>query len=456
MRKTITTLMAALCMQTVGAQTQVAPFVPGSTLEGVCYYLPQTALRITVTTERTITKPGEFNKYAGRYLRRQDVPEKESVTWAIKDIKMEPYGVPDKNKAYSIAVKSKTVAPLVGLSSDGILLSINTEAQETTLSEPPKGIPAKPLPNPRDYMTQEILDGILEDVRGFTYTPSTTSYRGNPALEIGDVVNVEDRDGNLKRVLIGEHELILTGMKASISSKGSTEVETVIKQSPSEIRLKKAIGVLKESFKESTELITGNKGGHYVIDYDENGQPIGFKIMDTPTLTENTKLWMFNKNGFGFSEDGGKTLKNIAIDMLGNINANVVTTGALVGEHFELNLEEGSLIMGERDSQGNFKDIWLECSDKGFLIGSSSQSVVSCTIESTNGFYIIDSVESTELTARIYVDGEEIDKDGLLSYVWFISTDGGEVFEELARGKTITLETSLLNANTKIYFETED
>ena len=64
MRKTITTLMAALCMQTVGAQTQVAPFVPGSTLEGVCYYLPQTALRRTVTTERTIAKPGEFNKYA--------------------------------------------------------------------------------------------------------------------------------------------------------------------------------------------------------------------------------------------------------------------------------------------------------------------------------------------------------------------------------------------------------
>ena len=157
MKKTITTLMAALCMHTGVAQTQVAPFVPGSTLEGVCYYLPQTAFRITVTTERTITKPGEFNKYAERYLRRQDVPEKESVTWAIKDIKMETYGVPDKNKAYSIAVKSKTVAPLIGLSKDGILLSINTDAQETTLPEPPKGTSAAPLPNPRDYMTQEIL-----------------------------------------------------------------------------------------------------------------------------------------------------------------------------------------------------------------------------------------------------------------------------------------------------------
>ena len=157
MRKTITTLMAALCMQTMQAQTEVAPFVPGSTIEGVCYYLPQTAFRITVTTERTITKPGEFNKYANRYLRRQDVPVAEDVTWRIKDIKMETYGVPDKSKAYSIKLKSKTVAPLVGLSSDGILLSINAEAQETTLPEPPKGTPAAPLPNPREYMTQEIL-----------------------------------------------------------------------------------------------------------------------------------------------------------------------------------------------------------------------------------------------------------------------------------------------------------
>lgn len=157
MKKTLTTLMAALCMHSLSAQTEVAPFVPGSTLEGVCYYLPQTAFRVTVTAERTVTKPGDFNKYASRYLRLQNVPETESVSWRIKDIKMEPYGVPDKNKAYSIKIKSKTVAPLVGLSADGLLLSINAEAQESTLPEPPKGIPAPPLPNPREFMTQEIL-----------------------------------------------------------------------------------------------------------------------------------------------------------------------------------------------------------------------------------------------------------------------------------------------------------
>ena len=33
------------------AQTEVEPFVPGSTLEGICYYLPRTAFRVTVIAE---------------------------------------------------------------------------------------------------------------------------------------------------------------------------------------------------------------------------------------------------------------------------------------------------------------------------------------------------------------------------------------------------------------------
>ena len=70
---------------------------------------------------------------------------------------MEPFGVPDKTKAYSVKLKSKTLAPLVGLSRDGILLSINTDAQEETLPPLPETVPAPALVNPRNYMTQEIL-----------------------------------------------------------------------------------------------------------------------------------------------------------------------------------------------------------------------------------------------------------------------------------------------------------
>lgn len=139
------------------AQTEVESFVPGTTLEGVCYYLPRTAFRVTVIAEKTTIRPGDFYKYADRFLRLQNVPTEESVQWTLKSIKLEPYGKPDKAKAYSIKLKSKTVAPLVGLSHDGILLSINTDASESFLPELPKPEQGVAPENPRSFMTQEIL-----------------------------------------------------------------------------------------------------------------------------------------------------------------------------------------------------------------------------------------------------------------------------------------------------------
>lgn len=147
-------LAAALAAQ---AQTVVENFVPGSTLEGISYFLPRTAVRITVTAQKTVTRPGDFNKYAERYLRLTGVPQAESTEWELLSVKMEPFGKPDKAKAYSIKVKSKTVAPLVGLSRDGLLLGINTEVEEEVLPPLPQGEKGPEPVNPRSFMTQEIL-----------------------------------------------------------------------------------------------------------------------------------------------------------------------------------------------------------------------------------------------------------------------------------------------------------
>ena len=161
----IYSLIPVLCCVmslTATAQTEVEPFVPGSTLEGVTYYLPRTAFRITVICEKTTIRPGDFNKYADRYLRLKDVPTEESVKWSLKSITLEPYGKPDPSKAFSIKMKSKTVAPLVGLSRDGILLSINCEAEESFLPDLPKPERGAAPEDPRSYMTQEILSAASQ------------------------------------------------------------------------------------------------------------------------------------------------------------------------------------------------------------------------------------------------------------------------------------------------------
>ena len=139
------------------AQTEVEPFIPGSTLDGVNYFLPKTALRMVVEIEKTVVKPGDLAKYAFRYLRLENVPTEEQVSYVIKRIAMVPYGVIDNKKAINIKVKSKTVAPLVTLTRDGILLSVNKEVEQPTMPAIPNDIPAPALSNPRDYMTQEML-----------------------------------------------------------------------------------------------------------------------------------------------------------------------------------------------------------------------------------------------------------------------------------------------------------
>lgn len=158
MKKILATTLLALASVGAMAQTEVEPFVPGSTLEGINYYLPNTALRIVVEMEKTVVTPGELNKYAFRMLRLSDVPTQSATTYTIKGITMEPYGIADSKKAYSVKVKSKTIAPLVTLSPDGLLLSINKEVAQPTMSAVPANVPAPAVANPRDYYTQEMLN----------------------------------------------------------------------------------------------------------------------------------------------------------------------------------------------------------------------------------------------------------------------------------------------------------
>jgi len=78
--------------------------------------------------------------------------------------------------------------------------------------------------------------------------------------------------------------------------------------------------------------------------------------------------------GFGYSEDGGKTFKNIAFDLNGNFSANVINTGILIGDEFELNLETGSILIGERDSQGKIVNpVFSYDKNKGLYIKAISE-----------------------------------------------------------------------------------
>lgn len=140
-----------------GAQTNVAPYTPGQNEDGVTYFLPQTALQITVETEKTTFTPGDFCRYAEKYLRLNGVASQPEERWEIKKITVTPVGQPDKDKVFTIAFKDKTIAPLIELTPDGILKAINTRSPQPAEDKAMQPVVQAPMVNPRDYLTEEIL-----------------------------------------------------------------------------------------------------------------------------------------------------------------------------------------------------------------------------------------------------------------------------------------------------------
>lgn len=157
MRNTILAVIALCSAIALHAQTEIEPFVPGVTADGVRYYLPRTAFRVVFTIEKTETVPGRFSKYAYKYLHLQDVPTQPGTSYRILSIELQPYGIPDKTKAYSVRLKPRTIAPMVTLTPDGILVGINADTTPETLPQLPSDQPAPAPVDSRRYMTQEML-----------------------------------------------------------------------------------------------------------------------------------------------------------------------------------------------------------------------------------------------------------------------------------------------------------
>ena len=258
----------------LSAQTEVADFVPGSTLDGVNYFMPQTALRITVVAEKTVTTPGELNKYAFRYLRLNDVPTTTMTEWTIKNVTIEPYGVPDQKKAYNIKVKSKTVAPLVSLTHDGILLAINAEAQEETLPDLPQGTPAPTLPNPKQYMNQEILSaGSTAKMAELCAQEIYDIRESRNALVRGEADNTP-KDGQQLQLMLGQLDTQAQALESLFSGtrQTSTEVFSLVYLPTQET---------ERDILFRFSQITG------VVDKDDlSGQPIYISIKNTGSLPQ--------------------------------------------------------------------------------------------------------------------------------------------------------------------------
>lgn len=169
------------------------------------------------------------------------------------------------------------------------------------------------------YMTAEQAALVLAQISGKSLMPCKLKWRGNPAVEAGDSVTVTGRDGKALTVYVMEQRMTIKGgMSADITCYGPEDAEYAV-ESPTQKKVQQQYNDVRKAFRDATERIIGAKGGYFEITYDDDGFPTGWVIRNTPSVEDDTKMWIMSAGGLGYSSDGGKTVTDIALTDDGKI-----------------------------------------------------------------------------------------------------------------------------------------
>ena len=102
-------IAAGLLMTTSAyAQTEVLTGVTRGKDYGVVYSLPKTQIELEIKANKVNYTPGEFSKYADRYLRLTNVSADPEEYWELTSVKVKSVGVPNSETTYFVKLKDKT------------------------------------------------------------------------------------------------------------------------------------------------------------------------------------------------------------------------------------------------------------------------------------------------------------------------------------------------------------
>jgi hypothetical protein len=178
------------------------------------------------------------------------------------------------------------------------------------------------------FMTQERLDNIAAEIGTPTFTPATVKWRGNPSIEAGDIIAVEDNAGEPHQFYVMEQIIrIGGGLFSEVKCFGKSDEEIQFDTSPTSKKLEQVYTKLQDAIKEATTLLNGANGGVFeVVDENGDGTNDGWIIHSL----DNRQFIKANLNGIGITTDGGATYQQ-AITPAG-INASSINTGSLNAE----------------------------------------------------------------------------------------------------------------------------
>ena len=311
-------------------------------------------------------------------------------------------------------------------------------------------------------------------------------YESTEALErvrIGDTVhvffaqlgiNVSSRivETNYDPILNRYNSVIVGSVRANIAGTIADQQQQIddLTQNPTmSSAFKKAVASL-------TQTILGAKGGSVrFLDTDGDGEPDTLYIADDPDPSKALKVWRFNYEGWGASENGYDGPFEIGATLNDGIVANFITVGVLNGDLIQtgtiqspngrmtINLDQGkfstwgiSNITGEEiifnfnngtitQMQGNLKSgEWYNDNNVGIL---ATGQIDAYGINILREFDIDNKQKSNRITVAYHDEAfrNRITLAGEAYRIWTDTTGSGEsrLFAYVS-GKTLTIETDVL------------
>lgn len=200
-----------------------------------------------------------------------------------------------------------------------------------------------PLSFANPLVTHAEIDAIYARYNERTWYPSTCTWRGDPCVEVGDIITVKDKNNKSYTVYVAQQELDLSGgLQSTITSPNldTTEMSFDSVSASVKLELSKVQNSMEAAIKAATDAINGANGGYYrILDLDKDGNPDGWECFATDGLRGVKCTY----GGIGCTTDGGKTYTNAMTGA--GINATAITTGIITGgtNGFSFNLETGHI-----------------------------------------------------------------------------------------------------------------
>lgn len=293
-----------------------------------------------------------------------------------------------------------------------------------------------------------MLDNTIEDIRLYDQIRVVSPYHDLDSYFPVSSVSLDLAEPQNDTFTLGEEESVSLSSRTSTASTGSVDEQGKMISNLGE-------RILNAAKNNATSIINSATNGYVTTVYNTNGTS-ELIISDNINYHNATKMWKWNINGLGYSDDGGTTY-GLAITMDGSIVADYITAGHMSADRIRagtLYAQDGYSYFQLDNTAGNPSHIhigsnssyWVELQNNGkFQAGSGDN-----TMGWINGAANVHNLDDDTYSKGINIVAPYRDPSSNKSIIRFVSDKIGVLASNDSSQVSTTCSTGTLDVVTNI------